>query len=141
MARFAAHGIAADRLDLRYTRPQPSTWAAYREVDIALDPYVHNGGVTSFEALWMGAPLVSKRDRAPLGRYGDCLLGALGMDDWCADTDEAYVARAVRAAQDLDALEETRAGLRARMRASELCDGPGLARAIEAAFLEMRARA
>ncbi len=140
-ARFAAHGIPADRLDLRYTRPQPSTWAAYREVDIALDPFVHNGGVTSFEALWMGAPLVSKRDRAPLGRYGDCLLGALGMDDWCADTDEAYVARAVRAANDLDALEATRAGLRARMRASELCDGPGLARAVEAAFLEMRARA
>jgi predicted O-linked N-acetylglucosamine transferase (SPINDLY family) len=140
-ARFGAHGISADRLDLRYTRPQPSTWAAYREVDIALDPYVHNGGVTSFEALWMGAPLVSKRDRAPLGRYGDCLLGALGMDDWCTDTDEAYVARAVRAAKDLDALEEARAGMRARMKASELCDGPGLARAVEAAFLEMRARA
>ncbi|MBI3505407.1 MAG: hypothetical protein HY059_11235 [Proteobacteria bacterium] len=140
-ARFATHGIAADRLDLRYTRPQPSTWAAYREVDIALDPFAHNGGVTSFEALWMGAPLVSKRDRAPLGRYGDCLLGTLGMDGWCVDTAAAYVERAVAAAGDLDALEATRAGLRKRMRESELCDGAGLARAIEAAFFEMRARA
>jgi len=139
-ARFAAYGIDARRLELRYTRPQPATWIAYRDVDIALDPFVHNGGVTSFEALWMGAPLVSKRDRAPLGRYGDCLLGALSMEDWCRDTTEAYVDRAVAAAGDLDALAEIRAGLRARMRESELCDGKGLARAIEAAFLEMRAR-
>ncbi len=140
-ARFAAHGIAPERLDLRYTRPQPATWSAYREVDIALDPFVHNGGVTSFEALWMGVPVVSKRDRAPLGRYGDCLLGALGMEDWCCDTVDAYVERAVAAAEDLDRLSEIRAGLRTRMRASELCDGPGLARAVEAAFFEMRARA
>jgi predicted O-linked N-acetylglucosamine transferase (SPINDLY family) len=140
-ARFAAHGISADRLELRYTRPQPKTWAAYRDVDIALDPFVHNGGVTSFEALWMGVPLVSKRDRPPLGAYGDCLLGALGMDDWCVDTVEAYVERAVAAASDLDALERVRAGLRERMARSALCDGAGLARAIEAAFAEMRARA
>jgi len=139
-ARFAAHGIAPERLDLRYTRPQPATWSAYRDVDIALDPFVHNGGVTSFEALWMGVPVVSKRDRAPLGRYGDCLLGALGMDDWCSDTVEGYVERAVAAAADLDRLTEIRAGLRPGMRASELCDGAGLARAVEAAFFEMRAR-
>ncbi len=140
-ARFAAHGISADRLELRYTRPQPKTWAAYRDVDIALDPFVHNGGVTSFEALWMGVPLVSKRDRPPLGSYGDCLLGALGMDDWCVDTVEGYVERAVAAAGDLDALELVRAGLRERMAGSALCDGAGLARAIEAAFAEMRTRA
>jgi len=139
-ARFAVHGIAPERLDLRYTRPQPATWLAYRDVDIALDPFVHNGGVTSFEALWMGVPVVSKRDRAPLGRYGDCLLGALGMDDWCSDTVDGYVERAVAAAADLDGLSEIRAGLRPSMRASELCDGAGLARAVEAAFFEMRAR-
>lgn len=140
-ARFAANGISADRLELRYTRPQPATWLAYRDVDIALDPFPHNGGVTSFEALWMGAPLVSKRDRPPLGRYGDCLLDALEMDDWCVDTVESYIERAVRAAADVSQLAEIRAGLRDRMRSSALCDGPGLARAMEVAFAEMRERA
>jgi predicted O-linked N-acetylglucosamine transferase (SPINDLY family) len=140
-ARFAAHGIAPARLELRYTRPQPKTWDAYCTVDIALDPFAHNGGVTSFEALWMGAPLVSLRDRPPLGRYGDCLLSALGLADWCVGDQAAYVARAVAAAQDIDALADLRAGLRDRMRGSALCDGPGLARAMDAAFLEMRAAA
>ena len=138
-ARFAAHGIAGERLELRYTRPQPKTWGAYRTVDIALDPFAHNGGVTSFEALWMGAPLVTLRDRPPLGRYGDCLTHALGLGDWCTDTVEAYIARAVAAASDLDALADMRAGLRTRMRASALCDGRTLAAAMDAAFLEMRA--
>ncbi|MCA3264187.1 MAG: hypothetical protein ING44_19755 [Telmatospirillum sp.] len=137
-ARFAAHGIAPERLDLRYTRPQPKTWDAYRSVDVALDPFAHNGGVTSFEAFWMGAPLVSLRARAPLGRYGDCLLSALDLADWCSDTTDAYIARAVAAANDLDTLAALRNGMRTRMRSSALCDGPGLAAAMDAAFWAMR---
>ncbi|MCM0019936.1 MAG: tetratricopeptide repeat protein [Tagaea sp.] len=137
-ARFDKHGIARERLDLVYTAPQPATWAAYGAIDVALDPFPHNGGVTSFEALWMGVPVVSLRARPPLGRYGDCLLGALGMDDWCAGEVDAYVARAVAAVADPGALATLRASLRPRMAASELCEGVGLARALEAAFAAMR---
>ncbi len=140
VARFAAHGIDPERLELKYTRPQPVTWRAYRDVDIALDPFPHNGGVTTFEALWMGAPMVTKRDRPPLGRYGDCLLSAVGLDDWCADGVEAYVDRAVAAAGDLDGLVRIRSELRDRMRGGPLCDGAGLARAMEDAFVQMRER-
>ena len=56
LARFAGHGIAADRLDLVYTQPQERTWAAYGEIDIALDPFPHNAGTTTIEALWQGYP-------------------------------------------------------------------------------------
>ncbi len=42
LARFARHGIAADRLDLVYNEPQERTWTAYGEIDIALDPFPHN---------------------------------------------------------------------------------------------------
>ena len=136
-ARFDRHGIGRERLELIYTSPQPATWAAYGGIDVALDPFPHNGGVTSFEALWMGVPVVSLRARPPLGRYGDCLLGALGMDEWCADDVDAYIGRAVAAVSDPAALADIRAGLRARMAKSELCDGAGLARALEDAYAGM----
>lgn len=136
-ARFDRLGIGRERLELVCTQPQPLTWAAYGGIDVALDPFPHNGGVTTFEALWMGVPVVSLRARPPLGRYGDCLLGALGMKDWCVDDADAYVARAVASVADPAALAATRAGLRPRMANSELCDGAGLARALEDAYAGM----
>jgi predicted O-linked N-acetylglucosamine transferase (SPINDLY family) len=60
------------------------------------------------------------------------------MDEWCVDDIEAYVARAVAAVSDPEALAATRAALRGRMARSELCDGAGLARALEDAYASMR---
>ncbi|MCZ8123880.1 MAG: tetratricopeptide repeat protein [Magnetospirillum sp.] len=136
--RFERFGVGRERLDLVYTSPQPATWAAYGGIDVALDPFPHNGGVTTFEALWMGVPVVSLRARAPLGRFGACLLDALDMSAWCSDDVDGYVACAIAAAREPAHTAATRAGLRARMAGSVLCDGVGLARALEKAYAGMR---
>ena len=134
LARFAARGIAAERLDLVYTSPQPNTWAAYGDIDIALDPFPHNAGTTTIEALWLGVPVISLAARPPVGRFGKSILGAVGLDDWAVEDAEAYVAMAVAAAADLPALAQLRASLRARFEASPLGDAEGLTREIEAAY-------
>ncbi|HEY2659125.1 MAG TPA: tetratricopeptide repeat protein [Caulobacteraceae bacterium] len=134
LARFAAHGVEAERLDLVFTTPQPNTWAAYGDVDIGLDPFPHNAGTTTIEALWLGVPVVSLADRPSVGRFGLSILHAADLDDWAAETVEAYVARAIAAANDLPALARLRAGLRTRMQASPLGDGPGLAHHLEQAY-------
>jgi len=130
-ARFAQHGIDASRIDMVYTTPQTSTWAAYGDIDVALDPFPHNAGTTTFEALWMGVPVVSLKARPPVGRFGAAILGAMDLDAWVAATPQAYVDIAVKAASDLDALALLRQELRNRMNASPLRDAPGLARVIE----------
>ncbi|MBL8833746.1 MAG: hypothetical protein JNL71_15245, partial [Rhodospirillales bacterium] len=135
--RFAECGGDAGRLDLVYTSPQPATWAAYGRVDVALDPFPHNAGATTFEALWMGVPVVSKRDRIPLGRFGDSILGACGLADWVVDTEDAYVERAVAAARDPDSLEALRGELRSRMDRGALCDGKAFAGDFAAAIRGM----
>ncbi len=132
--RFARHGVGRERLELVFTTPQVKTWAAYGEIDIALDPFPHNAGTTTVEALWMGAPVVSLADRPPVGRFGAMILGALGLEDWVAADVYAYVARAVRAAGDLEGLAALRAGLRGRFAASAFGDPDGLARAMEGAY-------
>ncbi len=133
-ARFEAHGIARDRLDLICTMPQTKTWAAYGGIDIALDPFPHNAGTTTIEALWQGVPVITLAGRPSVGRFGACILHAVGMDDWVTGNEAAYVARAVAAANDLGALAPIRTGLRARVAASPLRDAEGLARRVEAAY-------
>jgi predicted O-linked N-acetylglucosamine transferase (SPINDLY family) len=132
--RFAAHGIAADRLELVCTSPPAATWAAYNSLDIALDPFPHNAGTTTIEALWMGVPVVSLAGRPSVGRFGASILGSVGLSDWVVDSADGYLAIAVAAAADLDRLAALRTGLRARVEASPLRDARGLAQAMEAAY-------
>ncbi len=135
LARFKAHGIAENRIDLVYTTPQPKTWETYGEIDIALDPFPHNAGTTTIEALWLGVPVVSLADRPPVGRFGASILGSLGMSDWVASDVAAYVDRAVAAAADIAGLVRLRSGLRERFRASALGGDPAdLAREIESVY-------
>ena len=135
--RFAVHDVAAERLELLATAPQPRTWAAYGTIDIALDPFPHNAGTTTVEALWHGVPVVSLAGRPSVGRFGAMILHAVGMDDWVTSSIDGYVARAVAAATDVAALARGRSELRQRVAASPLCDAPGLARHVEAAYRDL----
>jgi predicted O-linked N-acetylglucosamine transferase (SPINDLY family) len=136
-ARFAERGVEPERLDLVYTTPQRKTWAAYGDIDIALDPFPHNAGTTTIEACWMGVPVVSLSDRAPVGRFGASILGALGLADWVAEDASGYVAKAVAAASHPKELAKTRAGLRARFEKSPLKDAAGLARELEGVYRKL----
>src|SRR5262249_56587702 len=53
---LAAHGIGPERIELRGGTPRLEHLAALGDVDIALDPFPQNGGISSWEALWQGAP-------------------------------------------------------------------------------------
>jgi predicted O-linked N-acetylglucosamine transferase (SPINDLY family) len=132
--RLCGLGARPDQLEIGYTTPQSAVWDAYGRIDIALDPFPHNAGATTFEALWLGVPVVSKRDRIPLGRFGDSILGAAGLGDWVADDMPGYVARAVAAASDVAALAALRSSLRDRLAASKLGDAPAFGRALGDAF-------
>jgi predicted O-linked N-acetylglucosamine transferase (SPINDLY family) len=81
LARFARHGINPARLDLVFSAPQVKVWRAYGGIDIALDPFPHNAGTTTIEALWQGVPVVSLAGRPTVGRFGAAILHAVGLDD------------------------------------------------------------
>jgi len=55
---FAAQGIAADGISLMGSTSRKDHLAAYRHVDICLDPVPH-GGVSVCEPLHMGVPIVT----------------------------------------------------------------------------------
>jgi protein O-GlcNAc transferase len=132
-ALFEAHGIAAERLDIR-TRgtPRAEHLADYREIDIALDGFPFSGATTSFEALSMGVPVISLAGAGFIERMTAALLHAVGLEQLAVREPPDFVAQAVALAGDLPRLAALRAGLRARLSGSPVCDGAGQARALTA---------
>ncbi len=133
--RFAAHGIGPDRLELRSGRlPRMAQLALLNEVDIALDPFPFNGCTTTFEALWMGVPVVTLEGSRFLGRMSGSFLRHVGLGDLVAGDAAAYVGVATGLAGDLDRRSALRRELRDRLLASPLCDADAHARSLVAAY-------
>ena len=135
---FGSHAIAPERLDLRPRSEHAAMLAEYADIDVALDPFPFTGGLTSCEALWMGVPVVTLPGERPVSRQTLGFLDLVGLSDMLAARDaDSYVAIAAGLVADPERLAALRAGLRARMAASRLCDGPAFAREFEAALRGM----
>ncbi len=132
--KFAAHGIAADRLHIGYHSPP---WDLLRGIDIGLDCFPHNSGTTLFESLYMGVPYVTLAGRPSVGRLGSSILQGAGHPEWIAASPGEYADKVVALAQDLPALAAVRQGLRADMQRSVLMDVAGFARHVEQAYRAM----
>ena len=137
-ARLAAHGVAAGRLSLLPPTPgQAEHMACYGQVDIALDTAPRTGVTTTADALWMGVPVITLAGARFIERLGASLLHSVGLESCIASDADDYVARALALAEDAGERRRLRETLRARLAASSLCDGRGLARALESAYQEM----
>jgi len=113
----------------------------YHRGDIALDPYPYSGTTTTFEALYMGLPVVTLAGRTHVSRVSGSILQTLGRNEWIADNEDDYVRIVLDLAADTSRLSEVRAGLRSALMASELTDGARYARKVEAAYADLYAQA
>lgn len=134
-ARFAAASIDPDRLELvGFIKDAAGHLAAYNRIDIALDPHPYNGTITTCDTLWMGAPLVTLAGSRHAARVGASLMTAIGLPELVAATPDRYAAIAAELAGDLTRLMRLRLGMRARVKASALCDEARFMRNLEAAY-------
>ncbi len=134
---FRAHGIGAERLVFRGPTGLADMMAEYGDIDIGLDPLPYNGGTTTFQALWMGVPVITRSGGNFVGRMGASFMHSLGQPDWVAADDAEYVAIAAGLARDCVGLRNERAALRARMAASPICDIDGYVRDFQALLHRM----
>ncbi|MCG5244093.1 tetratricopeptide repeat protein [Azospirillum doebereinerae] len=132
LSRLAAAGVDTRRVQLMASVDRMvSHLALYDRIDVALDPFPFCGSTTTFEALWMGVPVVTLPRGTMVSRWSAAMLKTLEMTDLIAGDKDEYVAIAARLAADLPRLSAMRSGLRAQVRASPLCDGPLKARQME----------
>jgi len=118
-SRCEGLGIPLDRLDL-VALDYANQYLTYHQIDIALDPFPLTGGTTTFDVLWMGVPLVSMVGETFRSRMGTGILTDLGHSEWLAQTAEDYVHIAQALANDVQALNTTRASLRGELEQSPL---------------------
>lgn len=93
---FAARGIAPDRISFMGSTSREEHLAAYGRIDVCLDPIPHGGGVSTWEALHMGVPVVTRLGNGMATRLGGGILSGIGMPDWIAADDDQYVEIALR---------------------------------------------
>jgi len=123
-ADFSTRGIKTERVELRGPSPHRVLLGEYGDIDIALDPFPYSGGLTTCEALWMGVPTVTLPGETFASRHSLSHLSNVGLGDWVARDKADYVTLAITKASNLPALASLRAGLRAQVKASPLCDAP-----------------
>jgi len=99
-------------------------------VDVSLDTFPHNGGVTSVESLLMGVPTVTTGGDYLCGRVGLSLMAAFGLSHAVARSPIEYISHAVGMAEDTWTLGDRQA-LRRRVTKSILMDEDAYASAFE----------
>ena len=139
-ARWAAAGLAPERLILA-SRVDPARYRARMALaDLYLDTSPYNSGTVASDALRMGLPLVTLRGRAFAARMATSLLSAVGLPDLAAGDIEGYVGLATSLAR----APERHAAIRARLAGDSwrksLGDSAAFTRRLESAFHRIRLR-
>jgi len=131
---FARAGMPVERVTFLGQTGRAEHFAAYRTLDLALDPFPHGGGMTTLDALAMGVPVITRTGRTIPSRLAASCLTALDLKQFIAADAAGYVATAVTAARDLAALERLHAELPARLAHSSIGDARRYAAAVEDAY-------
>ena len=145
---FAEHGIDLARVEVFAHGDHARFWALHGQVDIALDPFPFNGGMTTYESLWLGVPVVScsgvdgelAENSFPAryaSRMGTAILKKIGLNKLASNTITGYVDIAVELAQETARLAELRQSLRARMATSPLMNEARFVIDVEMAYRAM----
>ncbi|EER12027.1 o-linked n-acetylglucosamine transferase, ogt, putative [Perkinsus marinus ATCC 50983] len=125
---FAEEGVPSTRLDLLGMTPSTSTHLGmYGEIDVCLDPWPYAGTTTSAEAMFMGVPVVTLalKGACHSQRVTASLARAVGRDyeiATVATSEEEYIAKAKKLAENVGDLEKWRRELRRLMAEGPLCD-------------------
>jgi len=131
IACFVRAGIAADRISLQGKTARDQHLAAFNQIDIALDPFPHGGGVTAMEGLMMGVPVVTLRWPTIAGRLSASILTSLGLTDWIAETQQQYIELAIQKAGEVQSLAALRKALPVILANSVIGDQARYVRCVE----------
>jgi predicted O-linked N-acetylglucosamine transferase (SPINDLY family) len=134
LGRFADHGVPQNSVICIGSSERADHLRAFAQIDISLDPFPQNGGISTWESLYMGVPVIAKLGRGASARAAGAIIKAVGLDDWVAEDDDGYVAIARRFASDAAHLAMLRGALPGMIARSRAGNVETYTREVEAGF-------
>ena len=92
----------------------------YKKIDVALDTFPYNGVTTSFEAIWMGIPLLTLKGFNPTSRAGVSINKNINMDYFIANNKDEYILKAIELSNNFEKVIDARKHLFENALASNL---------------------
>jgi predicted O-linked N-acetylglucosamine transferase (SPINDLY family) len=135
--RFVARGVAPERIQGLGSTTRIKHLEAYAGVDICLDPFPMNGGVSTWEALQAGVPVLAKLGNSNASRAAGAIISSVGLHEWVTDSETRYAELAVKYASQPDYLSRLRSELSATVLASASGNTKNYTMAVEAAYRTM----
>tara|TARA_B100001057_G_scaffold251021_1_gene251230 strand:- start:2474 stop:4162 length:1689 start_codon:yes stop_codon:yes gene_type:complete len=94
----------------------------YHNIDISLDTFPYPGVTTSFESIWMGVPVLTKKGNNFVSRCGESINANLELKEFLAVSDEDYIKKAISFNKNKDIITQLRSSLRDKSIKSPLFD-------------------
>ncbi len=134
--KFSNEGVNIDNIFIYNKIPEMKDHMnLYNSIDIALDTFPFNGATTTFEALWMGVPVITFSGKTHASRVSSSILYNLNLKTLIAKDVMDYQKKVVEISNNDKFLLEMRQGLRNLMKNSYLCDGKSFANEVEKKIL------
>jgi predicted O-linked N-acetylglucosamine transferase (SPINDLY family) len=131
-----ARGIDSTRLIFANRTPgRPEHLSRLRLADLFLDTPNYNAHATAADALWAGLPVLTQIGSTFSGRVAASQISALGLNELIADSEGAYVAKALEFARHPDSLKAIRQKLEANRVESPLFNTRQYVNDLEALFM------
>ena len=125
---FKKHGVISDKILFENYSPRLKYFNAYNKIDINLDTFPWNGGITSFESTFMGVPtLTMENNNSFYLRIGESINSNQNMIKWIAKNEDDYIKKAIEFAENKEYLSNTKKEIRNNALKSPLFDVEGFA--------------
>lgn len=137
IAEFARRGVSQERLLLLPPADHFKFLSYYNQIDLALDTFPYNGGTTTTEAIWQGVPVLALDGDRWASRTSRTLLLNCHLQEFVAPDVRDWIETAVRWGSEQDCrarLHRIRTTMREDLLRSNVCQMPGMIRAMESFY-------
>jgi protein O-GlcNAc transferase len=128
------NSVLPNRIVFANKVPYEDHLARYKMVDLVLDTMPFNGGTTTSDALWGGAPVITVRGQTFAGRMSESLLNAIDLPELVCESIDEYVSFAVYLAENPLKLQSIKQKLNQNRLTTPLFDTLSYTRNLEKAY-------